>query len=91
MEVISLRLDEKTNKRIEKDITDFNYGTKTEFIREAIRNSLRENEKERAIRILLENKGTMKGKNKFSDKEFQEWRNKTGSKELDKFLKTTQK
>ncbi len=47
METISLRLEASLVKRIEQDMRDFHYSTKTEFIREAIRAKCRALEEER--------------------------------------------
>jgi Arc/MetJ-type ribon-helix-helix transcriptional regulator len=53
METVSLRLDSSIAKQIERDIKEFNYSTKTEFLREAIREKLKDNEKERVWKALF--------------------------------------
>lgn len=87
MENISIKLDERIGKQISKVLKDFNYSTKTEFIRDAIRSKLSELEKERRIKQqwdkLFALRGSLKGKNRFkSEKEWQEWRKREGSEEL---------
>ncbi|HLD05341.1 MAG TPA: ribbon-helix-helix domain-containing protein [Candidatus Nanoarchaeia archaeon] len=48
MDAISLKLDENFSKDIEKTMKKHRYTTKTEFIREAIRDKILELEKEEA-------------------------------------------
>ena len=69
MEAISLKLDENMLVNIDKSLKKHNYSTRTEFIREAIRNKLNEVEKEEAIRKIAAFKGSLKGKSKMSYEE----------------------
>ena len=46
MENLSLKLEEKVARQIEKRMGEFHYSTKTEFVREAIRDKLRSFEAE---------------------------------------------
>ena len=66
MENICLRLDSALSKQIEKDMKEFKYSTKTEFIRDAIRGKLKELEEERAKKqawqALFAARGIFKGK-----------------------------
>ncbi|MBU2101013.1 ribbon-helix-helix domain-containing protein [Candidatus Micrarchaeota archaeon] len=91
MENICLRLDSSLSKQIEKDMKEFKYSTKTEFIREAIRSKLREldeqRDKKKAWNNLIAARGSLKGKSRFkSDEEWHDWRSNEGSKELEKEL-----
>ncbi len=87
MENISFKLETAMSKQIEKDLADFHYGTKTEFIREAIRDKLKENEEERrkkAWNTLFAARGIFKGKRKAkTDEEWYQWRKENS----DKFVK----
>jgi len=49
MDAISLKLDEAFSEDIEKTMKKHRYTTKTEFIREAIRDKIRDLEKEEAL------------------------------------------
>ena len=49
MEHISFQLDSAISKQVEKSMKEFNYSTKTEFIREALRDKLKEIRKEKAL------------------------------------------
>ncbi len=49
MEAICVKLDDKILKNVDSSIKKFNYSTRTDFIREAIRDKLRKLEKDRAI------------------------------------------
>lgn len=84
MENISFKLETAMSKQIEKDLADFHYGTKTEFIREAIRDKLKENEEERrkkAWNALFAARGIFKGKGKTkTDEEWRQWRKENGEK-----------
>jgi len=75
MENICLRLDSALSKQIEKDMKEFRYSTKTEFIREAIRSRLKEldeeREKKKAWNALYSARGIFKGQGKAkTDEEF---------------------
>jgi len=82
-----LKLDSAMIKQIEKDMKDFKYSTKTEFIREAIRGKLAElreqRQKDAAWERLFALRGSLKGKGKFkSFEEWHDWRSNVGSKKL---------
>lgn len=49
METISLRFDDGLAYDMEKAMKGFRYATKTEFIREAVRNKIKDLEKEAAL------------------------------------------
>ena len=60
MESISLKLEMSFLKSIEKTMKIHKYTTKTEFIREAIRDKMKQLEKEEAIKRLVRYKGAFK-------------------------------
>jgi Arc/MetJ-type ribon-helix-helix transcriptional regulator len=87
MESICLRLDSALAKQIEKDMKDFRYSTKTEFIREAIRDKLKAHEKENAWKALLDARGALKGKGSSRTyEEWDNWRHNEGSREFREYL-----
>ena len=69
METISLKMEQGLLKDIDTTIQRNRYSTRTEFIRESIRNKLNELEKQEVIRKLVEFKGSLNGKAKRNDKE----------------------
>lgn len=84
MESICIRLDSSLSKQVERGMKDFNYSTKTEFIRDAIRKKLSELEeerkKEKAWQALFAARGILKGKERFkTDEEWHKWRSTEGS------------
>lgn len=60
MEAICVKLDDKILKNIDSSIKKNNYTTRTDFIREAIRDKLRELEKDKAIMELKKFLGAAK-------------------------------
>lgn len=64
METISLRLDDGLAHDMEKAIKGFRYATKTEFIREAVRDKLKDLEKEAALVRLQQAYGAGKHKSR---------------------------
>lgn len=62
METVSLRLEEKFLQLIERIMKRRGYMTKTEFIREAIRDKIRELEKEEMLRQVEKLAGSSKHK-----------------------------
>lgn len=78
-----MKLKPETAKRIAQAVQSFDYGTKTEFIREAIRDKLGELEKQKAWEKLFAMRGIMKGKSRFKTyDEWHEWRSGKGSEEF---------
>ena len=69
METISLKMDEELLKEIDDNLQKYRYSTRTEFLRDAIRDKLTELEKKEAIRKITAMKGSLKGKFKISDEE----------------------
>ena len=75
MDVLTVRLDDNISKKIDIILKEFNYSTKTDFIREAIRAKVSEMEKERelkeAIKRLEKGFGSAKGKALMTAEEFE--------------------
>lgn len=76
MQVITLKLQDSTARKMEKTMKAFDYVTKTDFIREAIRDKLRALEREKALLKLKSLQG--KAPVKYSDEEFRKIREKVG-------------
>ncbi|MFH0714541.1 MAG: ribbon-helix-helix domain-containing protein [Candidatus Diapherotrites archaeon] len=79
MENVSLKLEAKTAREIEKGMREFHYSTKTEFLRDAIRSKLSALEQERnqkkAWEKLFAARGSLKGKGALKEnEEFSKWR-----------------
>ena len=92
MENLSLKLEAPILKQIEKRMLEFNYSTKTEFVREAIRDKLMELEKEaqrkKSFEALMSARGSLAGRGKVkTDVEFRELRTKAGGDYLDQLEK----
>ena len=50
MEPVSVKFDERSLKNLGKIMQKFGYSTKTEFIREAVRDKIKDLEKEEALK-----------------------------------------
>jgi metal-responsive CopG/Arc/MetJ family transcriptional regulator len=83
MEAICVRLDERILKNIDSSMKNFNYTTRTDFIREAIRDKLRELEKENAIKDFKKFMGS--AKSSVSDKKHEEIREEVAKEYAKKF------
>ena len=90
MDVLTVRLDDNISKKIEVILKEFNYSTKTDFVREAIRTKVIEMEEQRNKKEALKNLekyfGSFKGKSIVSDDEFDKKRDQL-AKEFAKTLK----
>ena len=87
MENVCIRLDSALSKQVERDMRDFKYSTKTEFVREAIRDKLKANKRERAWNALVSARGSLKGQGRFKSAEnFHKWRSGEGSREMLEFF-----
>lgn len=67
MESICIRIEKPLAEKMEKYMKDLHYSTKTEFVREALRNRLaqiEEEKKEKAWQALFAARGSLKGKGK---------------------------
>lgn len=62
METISLKMEEGLLRDVDSSIKSHRYSTRTEFIRDAIRNKLNELEKEEVIKKLAQLKGNLNAK-----------------------------
>src|SRR3989338_5425470 len=83
MEHVSIKLETTMAKQIDRDMKYFHYSTKTEFIRESIREKIKKNEEERkrkqAWEALFAARGIFKGKGKAkTDEEFRALTEKAG-------------
>ena len=83
MEHMSIQLNTAIARQIERDMKEFNYSTKTEFIRESIRDKLKEHseerEKKKAWQALYAARGIFKGQGKAkTDEEFYKLREEAG-------------
>ncbi len=91
MQSVSLKLDSALAKEIVACMRFGHYSTKTEFIREAIREKLAElkekRAKQEAWQALFAARGIFKGKGRFkTDEEWHNWRSNVFSKQLEKEL-----
>ncbi len=92
MDNLSMKLERQMARQIERDIREFNYSTKTEFIRESIRDKLRANEEERrkkkAWESLFAARGIFKGKGKAkTEEEFYKLREEAGKEIMEHYEK----
>jgi len=62
MEIISLKLEEGILTEIDKKLSQHRYSTRTEFIRDAIREKLSDLEKEEILKNLAKLRGSSKRK-----------------------------
>jgi metal-responsive CopG/Arc/MetJ family transcriptional regulator len=69
MEVISLKLDENMLSNVDKILKKHNYSTRTEFIRDAIRDKLEEMSRKELIQEFMALKG--KAKKTHTDEEWE--------------------
>jgi len=83
MEAVCVKLDDGTLKSLDSSMKKFNYTTRTDFIREAIRDKLKELEKDRAIMELKKFMGA--AKTRVSDKRHEEIRKEVGKEYAKKF------
>ena len=74
MEVVTVKFDETVLKRIDASIEKHNFNSRTEFIREAVRDKLSDLSREDLIKEFMKFHGSMKGKAKtnLSDREIRE-------------------
>ncbi len=92
MESICIRVEKLLAQEIEKCIKGMHYSTKTEFIREALRDKLKriddeERKKAEAWEKLFALRGAFKGKSRFkTDEEWHKWRSNEGSEEMRKYF-----
>jgi len=92
MEHVSIQLDTAIARQIEKDMKEFNYSTKTEFIRESIRDKINrlaeERKKKQAWNALFAARGALKGQGKAkTDEEFRKITEKAAEDYIEKLEK----
>lgn len=88
MEGITIRFQEDILKKIDQSIIEHNFNSRTEFIREAVRDKLSGLTREQAIEKFLALRGKLKGRTKPEDDEKIKWEvSKEFGKELDKRFK----
>lgn len=83
MEHISIQLEASVARQVDAAMREFHYSTKTEFIRECIRDKLKqlaaERERKKAFQALLAARGIFKGRGKAkTDEEFRKLREEAG-------------
>ncbi|MFH1211319.1 MAG: ribbon-helix-helix domain-containing protein [Candidatus Woesearchaeota archaeon] len=83
MEAVCVKLDERIIKSMDSNMRKHNYSTRTDFIREAIRDKLRALEKEKAISELRNFLGSAKAK--VSDKRHEQIRDEVAKEFAEKF------
>ncbi|MFC1733266.1 ribbon-helix-helix domain-containing protein [candidate division KSB1 bacterium] len=87
MESITIKVDKNMGKRIEQAMKS-GYSTKTEFIRDAIRDKLENMNRDELIKEFMKLKGRFKGRTTLSeDRKIREEVSKELEKELDRRFK----
>ena len=76
MQTVTIKLQKETAQKINELVEKEHYGTKTEFIREAIRAKIKEADDEKFLKELAKYKGI--AKTKTSDKELRRIREEVG-------------
>ena len=92
MEYISFRLEKAIVKQIEKVLKEFHYSTKSDFLRDAIREKLKkleeERERKKAWKALYAARGILKGKGKAkTDEEWYKLREEAGKELIEYYEK----
>lgn len=92
MEHVSIKMDTAIARQIERDMKEFNYSTKTEFIRESIRDKLKqlagERKKKKAWDALFAVRGIFKEQGKAkTEEEWYKWRKEYGEKLAEELAK----
>jgi metal-responsive CopG/Arc/MetJ family transcriptional regulator len=92
MDTVSLKIDNNMSNKISKVMKEFNFSTKTEFIRDSIRKNLSnyelEKEKKEQWKNLLSMKGAYKGKVKeMTNEEWDVFRNNVAEEFMKKKFK----
>jgi len=83
MENVSIKLDGEFLRNIEKFMKKYNYMTKAEFIRQAIRDKIQEMEKEEMLKAVKRLSGSLKRRT--TDEELHAIREKLASKYEERF------
>ena len=83
MEVVTVKFQEDILKKIDKSIKDHNFNSRTEFIREAVRDKLSALSRDELIDEFMKFRG--KAKTKTSDRKLREIREEVGREYIKKF------
>ncbi len=67
MEVVTVKFTESVLKEIDTSISEYNFNSRTEFIREAVRDKLSSLEKEELIKVFLKFKGKSRKKTSYEE------------------------
>lgn len=67
METVCIKIEDNLLEKMDKDIKKNGYSTKTEFIREAIRKKIEDDDKERLIKEFIEFRGKAKKKTTYEE------------------------
>ena len=67
MEVVTVKFTESVLKEIDTSISEYNFNSRTEFIREAVRDKLSSLEKEELIKTFLKFKGKSQKKTSYEE------------------------
>ena len=67
METVTVKFQEAVLKKIEKSIIEHNFNSRTEFIREAVRDKLADLNKEELIKEFLKFRGKAKKKTSYEE------------------------
>jgi Arc/MetJ-type ribon-helix-helix transcriptional regulator len=67
MEIVTIKFEEDVLKRVDKSITEHNFNSRTEFIREAVRDKLAELSKEDLIKEFIKYRGKAKKKTTYEE------------------------
>lgn len=67
MEVVTVKFQEDVLKRIDETISEHNFNSRTEFIREAVRDKIAELSKEDLMKEFLKFRGKARKKTTFED------------------------
>lgn len=85
MEMVTLRFQEKVLKEMDKTMLDHNFNSRTEFIREAVRDKLEELKRDEIIEKFMKLRGKAKVKTTYEEnRKTKEEVSKELMKELDK-------
>ncbi|GAF79437.1 unnamed protein product [marine sediment metagenome] len=86
METISLKVEENMLKKIDKAAKTHNFGTRTEFVRTAVREKLEKLSTDDLIREFMKTKGAFKGK-KTTDEDIRKIKEKASEELLESLEK----
>lgn len=67
MEAVTVKFQEDVLKRVDESIAEHNFNSRTEFIREAVRDKLAELSKEELMNKFLKFRGRSKSKTTYKD------------------------